>query len=303
MNNKQNFLACFIIIIFYCALIPGCSGSRTSTLSQVHAKSIEYNHKGMKAAEKGDYEKALDYYAKALKVNQSIENVEGIAIGLINLSVLYEKIGDTSKAHDLVDSALSVPDISDSVKSEALYEKARLCLKDKEIAKAEEWANRSLLLNKGLREGSRWNLLAKAFITEGRYEEAFNAVSAALRLNRENNQRTEEANSLRLLAEINAKKGRFEESKGFYIKALDIDKELGDSRKIAITLIGLGELYFRNGDYDNAIDFYIRAYNVSRSADDTAGTSQAAEFISDAYKKSGHDKKAEEILKDHETKK
>ena len=43
-----------------------------------------------------------------------------------------------------------IPDINDSMKAEAAFEKARIFLKEKELSKAKEWVNKSLALNKGL---------------------------------------------------------------------------------------------------------------------------------------------------------
>ena len=41
----------------------------------------------------------------------------------------------------------------------------------------------------------------------------------------------------------------------------------------------------------------MRAYDVSSNAGDTEGTSEALDSLSDAYRKSGDDKKAEEMMK------
>lgn len=299
-NKKQKSLAfIFYCLLFtvYCLLLAGCGGPSTPTLSSIHTKAIEYNQKGMKAAGKGDYEKALGYYMEALKINRSVENTEGIAINLINIAAIYHKKDNAFEAHEFIDMAFSIPNINDDIKSEAAFEKARLYLKEKEVSKAKEWADRSLSLNKGIREGSRWNLLGRVALMEGRYGEALAIANTALNLNRENKQRIEEANSLRLIAEISAQTDRYEESREFYLKALEIDKETGDSKKIAMSLRGLGELSLKYGHLQDAINFYMRAYNVSSNADDIEGAITAIESLSDAYKKSGDEKNAEEILK------
>jgi len=104
-------------------------------------------------------------------------------------------------------------------------------------------------------------------------------------------------NSLRLLAEINAKEGLYLESKEFYLKALEIDKELGDSKKIAMTLRGIGMLSSNQEHFHDAAIFYMRAYDVSSNAGDTEGALEALDSLSDAYRKSGDEKKAEEMMK------
>lgn len=291
--NTYRSLVTFVLMF----TVVGCGGAQTQTLSAVNLKAIEYNQNAAKAMEKGDYEKALAYYMEALKVNRSIENTEGIAVNLINIAVLYQKKGNTSGAHEFVDIAFSMPDISNEIRSDAAYEKARIYLKGNNTAKAKEWVNKSLSLNKGLNEGSRWNLMGRISFAEGKYDEAAAMANTALNFNRENKQRAEESNSLRLMAEINAQKGIYSESKAHYMKALGIDKELGNSKKIAMTLRGVGTLSLRQGHFQDAVMFYMRAYDVSSNAGDTEGASEALDSMSDAYRKSGDEKKAEEMMK------
>jgi len=290
------------VLLRYCAIallfvFIGCGGPSAPTLSAVHEKAVEHNQKAAKALENGDYEKALAYYMEALRVNRSIENTEGIAVNLINIAVLYQKKGNTSSAHEFVDIAFSIPDVSNEIRSDAAYEKARIYLKGENTAKAKEWVNNSLSLNRGLREGSRWNLMGRIALTEGKYEEALTIANTALRFNRENKQRAEESNSLRLMADINAQKGLYSESRELYKKSLEIDKELGDSKKIAMTLRRIGTLSLKQGHFQDAVTFYMRAYDVSSSAGDTEGTSEVLDFMSDAYRKSGNEEKAEEMMK------
>ncbi|MFZ3123280.1 MAG: tetratricopeptide repeat protein [Thermodesulfovibrionales bacterium] len=299
INTYRSLVTFVLMFTVHCSLftVVGCGGAQTQTLSSFHLKAIEYNQNAAKALENGDYEKALGYYMEALKVNRSIENTEGIAVNLINIAVLYQKKGKISNAHEFVDIAFSMPDIGVEIRTDAAYEKARIYLKEKNTAKAKEWVNKSLSVDKGLREGSRWNLMGRISFAEGKYDEAAAMANTALNLNRENKQRAEESNSLRLMAEINAQKGLYSESRELYKKSLEIDKELGDSKKIAMTLRGIGMLSLKQGHFQDAAIFYMRAYDVSSNAGDTEGTSEALDSLSDAYRKSGDDKKAEEMMK------
>jgi serine phosphatase RsbU (regulator of sigma subunit) len=51
---------------------------------------------------------ALWYYTEALKLRESINDHEGIASSFINLSTVYERYGDLSKAEDLLKKALDI---------------------------------------------------------------------------------------------------------------------------------------------------------------------------------------------------
>ena len=302
MNSSHRLRAVkeiFFCLLFTicCLLLIGCGGAQPQTVSAVNLRAIEYNQNAAKAMEKGDYEKALAYYMEALKINRSIENIGGITANLINIGIIYQKKGDLLKAHELVDIVLSIPDVNNEIRSDAAYEKARIYLKEKNATKAKEWADKSLSLNKGLNEGSRWNLIGRIALAEGKHEKALTATNTALKLNMENKQRGEEANSLRLMAEINVQKGLYSESRELYKKSLEIDKELGNSKKIALTLRGLGNLSLKQAHFQDAVIFYARAYDVSINAGDKEGAVEALDSLSDAYRKSGDGKKAEELLK------
>ncbi|MDP2279261.1 MAG: tetratricopeptide repeat protein, partial [Nitrospirota bacterium] len=174
INTCWSLVTFVLMFTVHCSLftVIGCGGAQTQTLSSFHLKAIEYNQNATKALGNGDYEKALGYYMEALKINRSIENTEGIAVNLINIAVLYQKKGNTSGAHEFVDIAFSMPDISNEIRSDAAYAKARIYLKEKNTAKAKEWVNKSLSLDKGLREGSRWNLMGRISFAEGKYDKA-----------------------------------------------------------------------------------------------------------------------------------
>jgi tetratricopeptide (TPR) repeat protein len=56
-------------------------------------------------------------------------------------------------------------------------------------------------------------------------------------------------------------------------------------------------LSLKQGHFQDAVIFYMRAYDVSSSAGDAEGILEALDSMSDAYRKSGNEKKAEEIMK------
>jgi tetratricopeptide (TPR) repeat protein len=56
----------------------------------------------------GDYAKALEYYFKALRINEEIENKEGQAINLGNIGNVYSDQGNYAKALDYYFKALKI---------------------------------------------------------------------------------------------------------------------------------------------------------------------------------------------------
>lgn len=278
-------------------IITGCGSKTIQTASSAQSKSMEYNLKGVKASGKGDLEKALAYHLEALKINRSIENIEGISADLISIAVIYQKKGDLKTAQVYINEVFTLSGVSDAMKSEAAFENARIFFKLNDLSKSREWVNRSLALNKGVRDGSRLNLLGRIAFMETKYDEALDTAQNALRINQSNKQRNEEANSIRLTAEIYMAKKSYSDARRYYLNALEIDKELGVSKKIALDLHGLGMLSLNEGNAQDAVSYFIREYEVSSAAEDIDGAVSALDSIADAYKKTGSNQKAEEILK------
>lgn len=286
---------CSLVFLF---VLQSCGGGQAAKVSDLYSTATEYNQKSVKAAKKGDYDKAILYQAQALKINRSIENSDGIAINLINLSVIYQKKNiNNDDAHKFVDEAFALSTSNNSLRSEAAFEKSRLYLKEKEYAKAKSWAENALSINKSTRDGSRLNIIGQVAFYEGKDDYAMQTALNALKLNKENNQKNEESNSLRLIADIYVYKKQYSEAKEFYSKALEIDKESGESNKIAMTLTSLGELSLKQDKTEDAANYYKRALNVSSSAEDYESSLRSINALIETYKISGDKAKAEEMLK------
>lgn len=296
-KNIMNIVVTICSLVFLFAL-QSCGGGQAAKVSDLYSTATEYNQKGVKAAKKGDYDKAILYQVQALKINRSIENTDGIAINLINLSVIYQKKNiNNNEVHKFVDEAFAISTGNNALRSEAAFEKSRLYLKEKKYAEAKDWAEKALGLNKGARDGSRLNIIGQVTFHEGKYDDAVQTALNALKLNKENNQKNEESNSLKLIAEIYVYKKQYNEAKELYLRALEIDKESGESNKIAMTLGLLGELSLKQNKPEEAADYYKRAFNVSSSAEDYESSLRSINALIETYKISGDKAKVEEMLK------
>lgn len=298
MNKKIRNMIVVICPFIFLFVFQSCGGGQAARVSTLYSTAAEYNQKGVKAAQKGDYNKAIFYQAQALKINRSIENTDGIAINLINLSVIYQKKNiDNKEAYKFVDEAFAVSTGNKALQSEAAFEKSRLYLKEKKYAEAKTWAEKALSLNKGARDGSRLNIIGQVMFYEGSYDNAMQTALNALKLNKENSQKNEESNSLRLLADIHVYKKQYNEAKEFYLKALETDKELGESNKIAMTLTSLGKLSSKQNKLQEAADYYKRAFNVNSSSDDYENSLENIDALMKIYEASGDKAGLDEMLK------
>lgn len=170
-NSSTPYLK-FIQIIFSLILITGC-GYKPETLPDTYLSAIDFNQKGEHA------------FSKALRVNRSFENIDGISINLINLAITYRKLGDEDSAYRCLDEILNGSHKVSQV-PEAAFIKSALYVDSGSYEAALEWADRALSFckDKCLTEGRIYSLKAKMELLRGSH--AFAAVygSRGLRLNK-----------------------------------------------------------------------------------------------------------------------
>ena len=75
-----------------------------------YQKQLAYalNNIGYVADEKGDMQKALEYYNKSLKIQEAINDKEGLARSLNNIGSIYENFGDIIKTLEYYNKSLKV---------------------------------------------------------------------------------------------------------------------------------------------------------------------------------------------------
>lgn len=260
--------------------LTACAGN-PPVLTEQQETAIQLNQRGEAAFRRGDYAQALREYQGALSIHRSVENTAGIATELLNLSVVYRRLGDKAAAQAALDPILteSSPAFSADQKAEAAYRKAGYYLDDANEAEARSWLNKALEYCHGCgAEGRLYNLTARMALA-GQPQDAINHARRALALNRSAGDKNEEANSQRLIADASFKLEDFKTAQQSYDDALRLDKESGAAAKIAFDLMGLGRSVARQGKRAEAADFFRRAYSVSEGAGDAKALEDAAAEI------------------------
>jgi len=260
--------------------LAGCVSSAPKLTVQQEA-AIQYNQRGEAAFRQGDFALARDEFQKSLAIHRSVENQEGVAGELMNLSLVYRRLGNSSDAYAALDQILSGPGLpfDEKLRAEAAYRKASFYLDDADDAQARVWAGRALNFCRACpAEGRIYNLQARMALL-ARPAESMQFARRALTLNRSAGNKTEEANSHRLIADVAYQTHEYSVAQAAYQAALLLDKETGAAEKIALDLMGLGRGLARQGKRKEAIDYFQRAYFVSEGTGDTRAMDEAAAEI------------------------
>lgn len=113
---KGNYFHSLTTALLLCCtaallLLIGC-GAKHPILSDAHQSAVKFNQRAESSFKNGDYENALRLYSEALKINRSIENIDGIAINIINMAATYRKLDDKDNAHKQIDEILNASPIA-----------------------------------------------------------------------------------------------------------------------------------------------------------------------------------------------
>jgi tetratricopeptide (TPR) repeat protein len=271
-------------------LLSSCFGGSPDlpVLTEQQAAAVQWNNQGHAAFKDGDYAQALAAYRKALEINRSTEDVDGIAMELVNISTVYDRLGDRTSSLNALDQILvpsGIP-ITPTRKAEAAYRKAVYFLEDGDDAQASAWSDKALVLcqNTGCPvEGRLFNLKARMALGKNPAA-AITHAHHALVLNRSTGDKIEEANSLRLIADASLQSKDFATAQQFFDDALRLDKEAGSAAKIALDLMGLGRSLARQGRSVEAQEYFRRAYSVFESINDVRNMRAAEDMMKESVK-------------------
>lgn len=265
-------------------LIAGCGSVPPAPLSESQQAALAWNQRARAVYARGDYAQALAYYQQALAVNRAIEDVDGIARELVNLSTVYRKLGQPGPARAALDAVLAPGGIpfTPAQRAEASYRLALHAGEDGDARAARAWSDQALALCAGATcaiEGAVRNFQAGLQLGHGNAAAARELARRALEINRGHGDRAEEANSLRLLADAASRLRDHAAAADGYRQALAIDKAEGASHKIVADLLGLGQAALDAGRRQEAVDYFQRARSVAAAAGDDAMRRQVEERL------------------------
>lgn len=218
-------------------VLSGCA-SAPDTRSVRHKQALEWAAQGERAYLNGNPEQSGRYYEKALQLNTSIENANGIAANLLSLAQLHIERGEYGLAGAKLQFILGNKDqqFATDALAEAAARSAQLALLSGQPGKAAESAQQAQALCKiatCVLEAAITNLQARAAFALGQTQASAELASRAAGIAEKAQQPVEWANAKRLLGEVRLQQREAAEAVPLLEHALSLDKRLGLPRKIA----------------------------------------------------------------------
>ena len=212
------------------------------------------NAQGISFAIRANYDNAIDYFIKSLKLKEQVGDRIGVANLLNNIGIIYEDQGDYLRAIENYMQSLKIQEEIGNSKgmSNALNNIGNCYYNQNEFTRAIDYHTRSLLLKEEIGD--------KKGISE----------------------------SLNNLGLVYQKQGDFTKALDSYVRSLEIKEAFGDKQSIANSLNNIGFLYLRQGDYKSALLYSLRAIRMAKEVGAVIQTRDAAKSLWEIHKKQGN---------------
>jgi tetratricopeptide (TPR) repeat protein len=251
---------------------------------------------------RGNYEKALEYYNRSLKIAEELNNRSGVATCLLQIGVIYQARGDHEKALEYHERALKIEEELDerlgiavslhgigiTYQARGDYEQA-LEYYERSLKIEEELGNRSGVAKSLLQIGNNHFLCNE-------YEKALEYYQRSLKIEEELGNLSGIAESLHGIGLIHQAQGDYEQALEYYDPALKITEELGERPSYAKLLYQIGIIHQARGDYEKALEYYNHSLKITEELGSLLGVAMALGQIGILYITVGSYKKSFEHL-------
>ncbi|NJR48780.1 MAG: tetratricopeptide repeat protein [Leptolyngbyaceae cyanobacterium CSU_1_3] len=217
----------------------------------------------------GRFQEALDYYNRALLIQQELREPRIKAVMLNNAGAVYETIGKPSKALEYYSEALL---IYQSIGFKTNKDRTSL--------------------------GITLNNIGQVFLTIGLPQKALEQHKQALLILQESGDPVFEATALSNIGLVYDNLGQPQKALEYYKQALLIQQDLKKYRDGEVRIFNnIGSSYRNIGKHWKALEYYNRALSISQTIEYRAGESAALNNIGTVYSDVGQPQKALEFYK------
>jgi len=198
----------------------------------------------------GNYDKAIEYYTKALKIAKKRGAKKREANYKNNIGGLYQVKGNYNKALKFYKEALA---IDDSLKTPAAY---------------------GTLNNIGI-----------IYTRQGRYLEALECFQKSLPNFRKQGNKRGVAAVLLNMGAVYSNLEDYEKELPYQLEALEIQKELGNELEVSKSMLSLGDIYQSKKKYEKALDYFNKALEINKKINSKQGKYSCYSNIGSLYTK------------------
>lgn len=243
---------------------------------------------------KSDYEKAIEYYEKSLKIRVEIGDKKEIAGSINNIGNIYVRQGIYFKALEYFYESLKIYEEIDYKRgiSYVLNGIGVINNIQGDYDKALENYSKSLKIREEInyKQGIKASLcnIGEIYGFKGNYDKAIEFFNKSLKISEEINNIPSTALILNNIGMVYQEQGDYDKAFKYYTKSLKIREEIGDNLGIAQSLINLGDIHNVQGKYYTAISYSNKALLIAKEFGLVLLIRDALKVLYESYKKTGN---------------
>ncbi|HBS87451.1 MAG TPA: hypothetical protein DEA97_12890 [Bacteroidales bacterium] len=237
-------------------------------------KATANRNVGIIAYSQGNYPEAFSFYGCSLKIDEELDNKDGVSKSLVCLGNAAYYQGNYSDALSFYGRSLKISEeIRDkSLISMCLINLGNIALNQGNYSDALSFYGRSLKISEELGNKSRisicLNNLGVVVMNQGNYTDALSFYSRSLKISEEQGNKDGISECLNNLGLVKMYQGNYSNAVSFYEQSMKIKEELGNKAGIPSCLMNLGVIAFNQGNYSDAISFYEHSLKISEELND-----------------------------------
>jgi tetratricopeptide (TPR) repeat protein len=278
--------------------------SLAQKLNQQKELASAYNNKGINIINQVNNPAGAELIKKALVINKSIKDTNGIADNLLNLGILALAIGETDTAVMRFDESQILYKKKNNTEGLAniYFNKAYLLSTVKQDSECINLFNKAILLyaqtgnQPGL--GITYDYTASYYCNTVRdYQKSLEWFNKALKADQENNLSYNLAQDYANLSNSYLLISNFPKALDCLLKSLRLSEKTGASLIEGFCLSQLGSLYLNSGEYTNALEYEKKGVEIQEKTNQQQSLSMSYTTLATIYSKLKNSEKAFEYFK------
>ena len=227
-----------------------------------------------------DYDRALEYYEKALALNEELGNKDGVAASIGNIGIVYEKLSLFAKALEFYVKALALREEVGNKGGAAITigNIGVVYFKLSQYANALEYYEKALALDKELdnKDGvaRHTSNIGQVYNSLSDYPKALEYYQKALALHEELGNKDGVARDGGNIGILYWHISEYAKALEYFEKALAVAEELGCRTEVAAHLGNIGNVYLYLSENDKAREYYEKALVLNEEIGDKAGVAR-----------------------------
>lgn len=256
------------------------------------------NNIGYLYNDRGDIQKALEYFHKSLEIREQAGDKQGVGIALNNIGSVYDTQGDLPQALEYYHKSLKLSEETGDKKGMAFAFNNIGFIYDNQgdIPKALEYYNKSIKIKEeiGDKQGlaTVFGNIGSIYCNQGNISKGLEYYHKSLQIKEEIGDKKGLGIALRNIGLIYDDQGDFPKALEYYNKSLTILEEIGNKQGIATSFNNIARIYSSKKEFTKALDYYLKSLKIFEEVNDKSGMAFSLNNLGFVYDKLGDEQKA-----------